>query len=219
MTATVSYASTVPAAPDPVLLALSLATLGPVPLSPRVPVLVFVEPAAPAMTRARAVAQYTRLVHHTARRWRGLLKYGFTLDDLVQTGFIGLLRAADTWRDDGRPFMVYARTCITRAIVDVGRNARGRRTPKVALHEAVDVDDAHAALAVDGGQEDAEERARFAALVAALPERTRAMVLEHAAGGTYDEIAERSGLSYVRVGQIVRGAVAGMAVRARRTTP
>jgi RNA polymerase sigma factor (sigma-70 family) len=217
MTAVVSLSgTTLPAPPDPALLALSLAAVEPIPLPPRVPMLAFVEPPPPAVRRPTpeaALAECAAMIAKAVFRFqRAGYALGFEPDDLRQECAIAVLHALKRY-DGVRPWKPFAATCVWRHLIDVVRAARGQRHPKVQLRHAEDVDEVDLAAEGDGPHDvyaDAEERARFAALVATLPERTRAIVREHAVGATYDELAERHGISYVRVGQIVRGAVEGM---------
>jgi RNA polymerase sigma factor (sigma-70 family) len=227
MSAAVCYASsTRPAPPSPELIALSLAAFPPIPAAPRVPVVRSTP--APAMTYERALTECGGLLHYHARRTVAHLE----LDDALQTGRLALLIAVRSFRpEDGRAFSAFASTVIRNRLLDAVRVARRRgmsgvmdRTQggcamrPVELYP-IDADDAAPALGVAAGQEDAyaaaEERARFASLVATLPARDRAIIAGYIAGATHEELAERFGVSRVWIGQIARGAVAKLALLAR----
>ena len=77
----------------------------------------------------RIVRENLPLVRAVAIRYR---RYGLPLDDLVQEGSIGLLRAIDNCDPArGARFDVYARTCVRRAIANaLSVQARVIRLPR-----------------------------------------------------------------------------------------
>lgn len=128
------------------------------------------------------------LVKVIAPRYRGR---GLDLDDLVQEGFVGLIRACA--RYDGRggtPFSAYAalviRRAIERALVDqafpirVPNHLRGRLEPPRGRQEpgpgGPGIPLADLAVAPAGARAEADDRARLRAAVDDLPPRERAVI-------------------------------------------
>jgi len=65
---------------------------------------------------------HAHLVHSVAWGLRQRLPWTLDIDDLAQTGFLGLIRAADSWRPNGgAPFSTWARYNIRGAIIDAFR--------------------------------------------------------------------------------------------------
>jgi RNA polymerase sigma factor (sigma-70 family) len=83
-----------------------------------------------ARAREEMVARNLGLVHSVAREYRGR---GVALEDLVQEGTVGLVRAVDKFDPSrGLKFSTYAMWWIRRAVIDVIGGARAIRIPAEA---------------------------------------------------------------------------------------
>ena len=138
-----------------------------------------------ADARRRLIEHNLRLAAHIARKYT---VPGFTGEDLVSVGTLGLIKAVNTFRPEtGSPLATYAARCIENEILMLLRASR-KRQGEVSLTEPVGTDgEGNAITFIDilgtepGQVEDAAVRrismARVRELVKALPRKER-MVIE-----------------------------------------
>lgn len=87
--------------------------------------------------RMKLIEHNLRLVSHIARKYS---VPGFTSDDLVSVGALGLIKAVNTFRaDNGSPLSAYAARCIENEILMLLRASRKRRGD-VSLSDPVGTD-------------------------------------------------------------------------------
>jgi RNA polymerase sigma-B factor len=160
--------------------------------------------------RRLLIERHLPLVRSIARRYAG---GGEPLEDLVQVGAIGLIKAADRF-DDGRgaPFPAYAAPFIAG---EIRHHLRDRcapvRVPRRLQAEGVRVTAVELEQA-DGPQTDpvgqAHDRLALGAALRALAPRERRLVLLRFVGDlSQAQIARRTGLSQVHVSRTLRGAL------------
>jgi RNA polymerase sigma factor (sigma-70 family) len=79
-------------------------------------------------TQDEVIRDYEKLVYFVAHKFK---RYGLPFDDMVQIGFIALLRARDTFdQTKGVAFVSHAAACIKYAILkDMGNHSRTIRVP------------------------------------------------------------------------------------------
>ncbi|GAC1407304.1 MAG: hypothetical protein NVSMB64_14030 [Candidatus Velthaea sp.] len=120
--------------------------------------------------------QHLALVQEIARKIKATLPPSFELDDLVATGYVGLLDAAARYRPNafgGAPFSAYARQVIRGHILDSIR--RGHYTD--ATHAELDpFHDPGAAPTVEIRIDTARSNADVRGAVSWLPEKLRVVV-------------------------------------------
>ena len=163
-----------------------------------------------AELREVLVQQYIGLVEFLARRFRNR---GEPLEDLVQVGTIGLLKAIDRF-DLGREveFSTYATPTV------VGELKRHFRDKGWAVRVPRRLQELHLELSNDAGStsfadqlggedehlENLEYRASLAPEMAKLPERERRILyLRFFRGMTQSEIADRLGISQMHVSRLL----------------
>jgi RNA polymerase sigma factor (sigma-70 family) len=169
------------------------------------------------MTYERACVQFAPLVHKLTRRFRGRDDY----EDRVQEGFLGLLRAVDSFHDDGgASFLTWAsmwiRCYVVRATHRAVRRGLGgdRRRRDIgdgmlSLDAPVQANDTslYDVLGVDGGAQDrfadGEERAWLTRSASNMTPRHRAIVAGYVDGQSPAEIGAGLGVSRERVRQIL----------------
>ena len=163
--------------------------------------------------RTRVIEQNLPLVHSLARRFS---RPSEPLDDLVQIGAIGLIKAVDGYREDrGRDLGAYA---VPTIVGELRRHVRGARSaaPDAPQLEALDDD----ALEADGRpQEDLSETRELvrAALGALSPRERRIVALRFFRDWSQQAIAAEVGLSQVQVSRVLSTSLAKM--RARLEVP
>ncbi|HEX3290913.1 MAG TPA: sigma-70 family RNA polymerase sigma factor [Gaiella sp.] len=153
--------------------------------------------------RARVIEQNLPLVHALARRFAGPFE---PIDDLVQVGAIGLIKAVDGFREDrGNDLGAYAvptivgelRRHVRRRSAGASATGSGRATV-VALTDEEPID-ARSATEAEG-----EERALVRTALHALGPRERQIVaLRFYRDWSQQRIAEEVGLSQVQVSRLL----------------
>lgn len=87
--------------------------------------------------RLRLIEHNLRLVSHIARKYS---VPGYTADDLVSVGSLGLIKAVNTYKPEtGSPLSAYAARCIENEILMLLRSSRKRRGD-VSLSDPVGTD-------------------------------------------------------------------------------
>jgi RNA polymerase sigma-B factor len=172
-------------------------------------------PSLPGRDSARGVLieEHLSLARVLARRFAG---GGEQLDDLVQVGAIGLIKAADRF-DPGRgvPFAAYA---VPTILGELRRHLRDRawpvRVPRAAYADGMRVRSlplSEAERRDPAGElelELGESRALIAAGIRALDERSRRILhLRFYAGLSQSGIAAELGLSQVHVSRLLRSSL------------
>ena len=158
--------------------------------------------------RRHLIERHLPLVRAIAGRYAGA---GEPLEDLVQVGAIGLIKAADRFDDrHGTPFPAYAAPFI---VGEIRHHLRDRcapvRVPRRLQAEglrvtAVELDEAAEPTASDH----AVDRLALGAAVRALAPRERRLVLLRFVGDlSQAQIASRTGISQVHVSRTLRGAL------------
>ena len=170
--------------------------------------------------RARLIQQYLPLVRRLARRYLG---HGEQLDDLVQIGSIGLIKAVDRFElDRGVDLASYAIPTIDG---EIKRHLRDRAWPiriprrlqeldpslRTRVAELVDGDDGELdrESALDRGYELGEDRIALARGFHVLDARERLLLrLAYFDGLSQAQIARRVGISQIHVSRLTRRALA-----------
>lgn len=159
--------------------------------------------------RTRVIEENLPLVHALARRFS---RPSEPIDDLVQVGAIGLIKAVDGFREErGRDLGAYAVPTIVGELRRHVRNAqasRGGRPPVEALDDDALEDDAR-------GQVDVSEtrelvRVAFGAL---SPRERRVVALRFFGDWSQQTIAAEVGLSQVQVSRVLTASLAKMRER------
>ena len=152
--------------------------------------------------RARVIEENLPLVRSLARRFS---RSSETLDELVQAGAIGLIKAVDGFRDErGRDLGAYA---VPTIVGELRRHVReGATTPvSVALEEE--------SLAAQAGSEAdvSEIRALVRSALDALgPRERRIVALRYYRDWSQETIAAEVGLSQVQVSRLLSASLAKM---------
>jgi RNA polymerase sigma-B factor len=170
--------------------------------------------------RARLIQQYLPLVRRLARRHVG---HGEQLDDLVQVGSIGLIKAIDRFQlDRGVDLATYAIPTIDG---EIKRHLRDRawpiriprrlqeRDPALRTHVAELVDGENGEFesdsALERGYELGEDRIVLQRGFHVLDERERLLLrLAYFEGLSQAQIAPRVGISQIHVSRLTRRALA-----------
>jgi RNA polymerase sigma-B factor len=170
--------------------------------------------------RARLIQQYLPLVRRLARRYLG---HGEQLDDLVQVGSIGLIKAIDRFQlDRGVDLATYAIPTIDG---EIKRHLRDRAWPVRIPRRLQEVDPtlrARVVEVVDGqngefdgdsaleqGYELGEDRILLSHGFHVLDDRERLLLrLAYFEGLSQAKIAERVGISQIHVSRLTRRALA-----------
>jgi RNA polymerase sigma-B factor len=170
--------------------------------------------------RARLIQQYLPLVRRLARRHLG---HGEQLDDLVQVGSIGLIKAIDRFQlDRGVDLATYAIPTIDG---EIKRHLRDRAWPVRIPRRLQEVDPtlrARVVEVVDGqngefdgdsaleqGYELGEDRILLSHGFHVLDDRERLLLrLAYFEGLSQAKIAERVGISQIHVSRLTRRALA-----------
>lgn len=129
--------------------------------------------------RDSLVEQHLDLVDSIARAVAASLPRTFELDDLIQVGRLGLLRAATNYRPDEHndtPFSAYARPVIRGAILDSARRGKYVENTRPSITEMP-----HPALECDaeGELDRARSRARLRRAVDGLAPRLKTVIQIH----------------------------------------
>jgi RNA polymerase sigma-B factor len=170
--------------------------------------------------RARLIQQYLPLVRRLARRYVG---HGEQLDDLVQVGSIGLIKAIDRFQlDRGVDLATYAIPTIDG---EIKRHLRDRAWPVRIPRRLLELDPtlrSRVAEVVDGqngefdrdsalehGYELGEDRILLRDGFQVLDDRERMLLrLAYFEGLSQAKIAQRVGISQIHVSRLTRRALA-----------
>ena len=147
------------------------------------------------------IEQNLPLVHSLARRfWRP----SEPLDDFVQAGTIGLIKAVDGFRDDrGRDLGAYA---VPTIVGELRRHVRERASASsVGSSRRRRLQRAPAA-----GRGERDARARGAALDVLTPRERRIVALRYYRDWSQQSIAAEVGLSQVQVSRVLSASLAKM---------
>ena len=152
--------------------------------------------------RTRVIEQNLPLVHSLARRfWRP----SEPLDDLVQAGTIGLIKAVDGFRDDrGRDLGAYA---VPTIVGELRRHVRER----ASASSVADLEEETLAAGARSQAEVSETRALVRAVLDVLTPRERRIVaLRYYRDWSQQSIAAEVGLSQVQVSRVLSASLAKM---------
>jgi RNA polymerase sigma-B factor len=181
--------------------------------------------------RARLIQQYLPLVRRLARRHIG---HGEQLDDLVQVGSIGLIKAIDRFQlDRGVDLATYAIPTIDG---EIKRHLRDRawpiriprrlqeRDPTLRARVADVVDGQNGEFdrdsALEHGYELGEDRIVLQRGFHVLDDRERLLLrLAYFEGLSQSQIAKRVGISQIHVSRLTRRALAKLRAEIGNTTP
>jgi RNA polymerase sigma-B factor len=181
--------------------------------------------------RARLIQQYLPLVRRLARRHVG---HGEQLDDLVQVGSIGLIKAIDRFQlDRGVDLATYAIPTIDG---EIKRYLRDRawpiriprrlqeRDPTLRARVAEIVDGQNGEFdhdsALEHGYELGEDRIVLKGGFHVLDDRERLLLrLAYFEGLSQSQIAERVGISQIHVSRLTRRALAKLRAEIGTPTP
>lgn len=152
--------------------------------------------------RTRVIEQNLPLVHSLARRfWRP----SEPLDDLVQAGTIGLIKAVDGFRDDrGRDLGAYA---VPTIVGELRRYVRER----ASASSVAELEEETLAAAARSQAEVSETRDLVrAALDVLTPRERRIVALRYYRDWSQQSIAAEVGLSQVQVSRVLSASLAKM---------
>ena len=152
--------------------------------------------------RTRVIEQNLPLVHSLARRfWRP----SEPLDDLVQAGTIGLIKAVDGFRDDrGRDLGAYA---VPTIVGELRRYVRER----ASASSVAELEEETLAAAARSQAEMSETRELVrAALDVLTPRERRIVALRYYRDWSQQSIAAEVGLSQVQVSRVLSASLAKM---------
>ncbi|MBQ9300925.1 MAG: RNA polymerase sporulation sigma factor SigK [Clostridia bacterium] len=170
--------------------------------------------------RARLIEHNLRLVAHVVRKYT---VPGYTMDDLVSVGTLGLIKAVNTYKPDApTPLSTYAARCIENEVLMLLRSSKKRKN-EVSLNEPIGMDGEGNDICFqdilgtppEQVEEDAIRRVsmqQVRALLQTLPARER-MVLEMRYGllgqkpMMQHEAAEKLGLSRSYISRIESRAI------------
>jgi RNA polymerase sigma-B factor len=156
--------------------------------------------------RDRQIEELLPLVHALAHRYAGL---GEPLEDLVQAGTIGLIKAVDRFdRDRGAPLAAYAIPLILgemrHHLRDLSAAVRIPRSVRRPRFEPLDED----ALAAGDALGPAETLIVLVRAARALPEpQCRVLAMRYFGDLTQAEIADRLGISAVQTSRLLHRAL------------
>lgn len=152
--------------------------------------------------RTRVIEQNLPLVRSLARRFS---RSSETLDDLVQAGAIGLIKAVDGFRDDrGRDLGAYA---VPTIVGELRRHVRERATAPAA----VELEEETLAAGARSQAELSETRALVRSALGVLSPRERRIVaLRYYRDWSQQSIAAEVGLSQVQVSRVLSASLAKM---------
>jgi RNA polymerase sigma-B factor len=166
---------------------------------------------APSAPRRRLIERHLPLVRSVAQRYGGA---GEPLEDLVQVGSIGLIKAVDRYdADRGVPFPAFAVPFIAG---EIRHHLRDRcapvRVPRRLQAEgvrvvAVGLDSAARGPEADHAARAHERLALGAALRALRPRERRLVQLRYGEDLSHAQIARRTGMSQSHVSRMLRGAL------------
>jgi RNA polymerase sigma-B factor len=152
--------------------------------------------------RTRVIEQNLPLVHSLARRfWRP----SEPLDDLVQAGTIGLIKAVDGFRDDrGRDLGAYA---VPTIVGELRRHVRER----ASASSVAELEEETLAAAARSQAEMSETRELVrTALDVLTPRERRIVALRYYRDWSQQRIAAEVGLSQVQVSRVLSASLAKM---------
>jgi len=156
--------------------------------------------------RDRLVAGHLDLVRRIAERIARSLPPSFDLDDLIQTGNVALLRAANQYRPElhgDTPFECFARPIVHGRIIDSIRRSRYDEQTRPSI-DAPGIHERHAVVVpIDAKIDNDRREARVRQAIGELPERMRevlAMRYDH--GMKFAEIAAAMKVHPSRASQI-----------------
>jgi RNA polymerase sigma-B factor len=152
--------------------------------------------------RTRVIEENLPLVHSLARRFS---RSSETLDDLVQAGAIGLIKAVDGFRDDrGRDLGAYA---VPTIVGELRRHVRERATAAAV----VELEEESLAAAARSQAEVSETRALVRSALDALgPRERRIVALRYYRDWSQESIAAEVGLSQVQVSRVLSASLEKM---------
>ena len=152
--------------------------------------------------RTRVIEQNLPLVHSLARRFS---RPSEPLDDLVQAGAIGLIKAVDGFRDDrGRDLGAYA---VPTIVGELRRYVRER----ASASSVAELEEETLAAAARSQAEVSETRDLVrAALDVLTPRERRIVALRYYRDWSQQSIAAEVGLSQVQVSRVLSASLAKM---------
>ena len=152
--------------------------------------------------RTRVIEQNLPLVHSLARRFS---RSSESLDDLVQAGAIGLIKAVDGFRDDrGRDLGAYA---VPTIVGELRRHVRERASAPAD----VELEEAALGAGARSQAELSETRALVRSALDALgPRERRIVALRYYRDWSQESIAAEVGLSQVQVSRVLSVSLAKM---------
>ena len=152
--------------------------------------------------RTRVIEQNLPLVHSLARRFS---RPSEPLDDLVQAGAIGLIKAVDGFRDDrGRDLGAYA---VPTIVGELRRHVRER----ASASSVAELEEETLAAGARSQAETSEMRELVrAALDVLSPRERRIVALRYYRDWSQQRIAAEVGLSQVQVSRVLSASLAKM---------
>jgi RNA polymerase sigma-B factor len=152
--------------------------------------------------RMRVIEQNLPLVHSLARRFS---RSSESLDDLVQAGAIGLIKAVDGFRDDrGHDLGAYA---VPTIVGELRRHVRERASAPAG----VELEEETLAAGARSHAEVSETRALVRSALDALgPRERRIVALRYYRDWSQQSIAAEVGLSQVQVSRVLSASLAKM---------
>jgi len=152
--------------------------------------------------RTRVIEQNLPLVHSLARRFS---RPSEPLDDLVQAGAIGLIKAVDGYRDDrGRDLGAYA---VPTIVGELRRHVRER----ASASSVAELEEETLAAGARSQAETSEMRELVrAALDVLSPRERRIVALRYYRDWSQQRIAAEVGLSQVQVSRVLSASLAKM---------
>jgi RNA polymerase sigma factor (sigma-70 family) len=133
----------------------------------------------------------------------------FELADLIQSGTLGLIQAADSWDSEQIPFPMWAKLKIRGAMLDSVRRRAWREQAHEDLPETASAAPSPEAIAVF-----AERAGQLRQALEVLPPRERRLVvLHHVEGISYRAAGAAVGLGKTRARQLVEQAMQTLRLR------
>lgn len=148
-----------------------------------------------AVSPAQAL-EHDRLVHYLARR---AVRPGVDFDDLVQAGRLGLLAAAEAWREDGgASFPTFAAAVVRRKIAKTRNREQRRGIPardgaRFGVDSIDDTDEAHISHSTEETLVERDRLARLQAALGTLEPEERRIIVGRLAGKTLESVGEEIG--------------------------
>jgi RNA polymerase sporulation-specific sigma factor len=147
------------------------------------------------------------LVWHVARKFQRTAKFlGFDLDDIMQEGVIGLVKAAKKFDESrGTVFSTYATRCIQNEILMSFRKRRRwqEHYRSISIETPFSEDGKLRVIDTLGYDQDFNSDVFLIEFLKRLPDRYKTIMRLRLSGLTHQEIAEKIGLSQSYVTKLI----------------